>query len=122
MKPFSSVIASVILSTVLAQGETTAATEVAPSGKKDDGHITCPILNCSEQLGLTKDEGEAGASKLCYVHDALGATQQIKASLCYDKRTATVADAPTYCEFDPKSGEFMWIEERLQFQINSSII
>jgi hypothetical protein len=46
MKPFSSVIASVILSTVLAQDETTP--EVGPTGKKDPGHITCPILNCSE--------------------------------------------------------------------------
>jgi hypothetical protein len=109
MKPFSSVIASVILAIVMAADGDPPVVAAPPKKKKNgEKEIKCPILECTSDPG--KDQrGES----YCYVHDGLGATAKIMAKLCYDERTATVQDAPKYCPFDASNGKYMWINEEL---------
>ena len=74
-----------------------------PKGCAKGKPLTCPKLNCDEEL----------EPNVCFEFDQATASV-IKRGQCYDKESAKQTDQVLTCPFNMK--EFMWIDERLQGQ------
>lgn len=73
--------------------------------------IKCPVLNCEEDVPFRK------VGDVCYQHDGVQPSLQMKGGLCFDIKQAPITENPLFCPFSLDGNEeYAWVNEYLQQQ------